>query len=177
MISPEFAQVMARYNAWQNQWMFQAADGLGDAARRQDRGAFFGSIHATLAHLMWGDTLWIARFDGGPSAPPLPSGGFGGVDWAGLYDWPTLMAERPKLDARIAAWSWSVDPSDFDGDLCWYSGMLGREITRPRALCVMQLFNHQTHHRGQVHAMLTACGVRTTDTDVPFMPAEVPEWH
>jgi uncharacterized damage-inducible protein DinB len=176
MIGPDYARTMARYNAWQNQWMYQAADGLSDADRRKDRGAFFGSIHATLAHLMWGDNLWIARFDGGPSAAALPSGGMGGVDWGALYDWPTLMAERPKLDARIAAWAWSAEQADFEGDLSWYSGVLKRDMTKPRAICVIQLFNHQTHHRGQVHAMLTSLGVKTTDTDVPFMPAEVPEW-
>ena len=65
MITPDYARHMARYNAWQNQWMFQAADGLTQAQRQEDKGAFWGSIEATLSHLMWGDTLWIARFDGG----------------------------------------------------------------------------------------------------------------
>ncbi len=74
MISNAFAKTMARYNAWQNQWMFAAADGLGEAERNADRGAFFGGIAATLSHLMWGDTVWIARFDGGETPPPVTNG-------------------------------------------------------------------------------------------------------
>ncbi|WP_224814970.1 DinB family protein [Hasllibacter sp. MH4015] len=170
MIGPAYAQCMARYNAWQNQWMFQACDGLSDAQRAEDRGLFWTSIEGTLSHAFWGDMIWISRFDGGPG-PDAPL-----TETATAYDWRTLMAERPKLDARIAAWAWGADASDFDGDLTWYSMGAGREITKPRALCAVQLFNHQTHHRGQVHAALTQLGVKTTDTDLPFMPDEVPEW-
>ena len=87
-----------------------------------------------------------------------------------------MMAGRPKLDARIAAWAWELFPDDLTGDLSWYSGAMKRDMTMPKAVCAMQLFNHQTHHRGQVHAALTALGVKTDDTDIPFMPDEVPEW-
>ncbi|ABD55299.1 DinB family protein [Jannaschia sp. CCS1] len=170
MIGPDYARHMARYNAWQNQWMFQACDGLTPAQRMQDIGLFWGSIQGTLSHAHWGDMIWISRFDGG-DGPEAPL-----TETATAYDWPALMALRPKLDARIAAWAWSTDDSDFDGDLSWYSGAVGRDMTMPRAICAMQLFNHQTHHRGQVHAALTQLGVKTTDTDLPFMPDEVPEW-
>jgi uncharacterized damage-inducible protein DinB len=170
MITPAYAQTMARYNAWQNQWMFQAADGLTDAQRQEDRAGFWGGIQPTLSHLMWGDLLWISRFDGG-AAPDT------GLKTSQGDDWPTMMVTRPRLDARIAAWSWSIMDADLAGDFTWFSVMLGRQITQPKTICVMQLFNHQTHHRGQVHAMLTACGVKTPDTDLPFMPDEVPEWH
>jgi uncharacterized damage-inducible protein DinB len=170
MITPEFCQTMARYNAWQNQQMFLAADTLPEAAREADRGAFFGSIRRTLSHVMWGDLMWIARFDGGDG----PGGDIkGSVD---RFDWPTLMAERPKLDARIAGWSWMVTQADLAGVLHWHSFALGRDMSKPYALCVMHLFNHQTHHRGQVHAMLTAAGVRTGDTDLAFMPDDIAEW-
>jgi uncharacterized damage-inducible protein DinB len=171
MITPEYCQMMARYNAWQNQWMFQAVDGLADAAREADRGLFWGSIRATLSHLMWGDLMWMARFDGGavPTRPLTETGG--------AYGWPELMAERPRLDARIAAWTWMISVEDLTGDLTWYSGAAGRELSKPYALCVAHFFNHQTHHRGQVHAALTALGVETDDTDIPFLPDEVPEWR
>ena len=102
MITPSYCQMMARYNAWQNQSLFQAAAGLTDSAREMDRGAFFGSIRATFSHLMWADLIWIARFEGaeGPGGTIAAS--------PDRYDWPTLWAERPKLDARIAAWSLMV---------------------------------------------------------------------
>jgi uncharacterized damage-inducible protein DinB len=101
----------------------------------------------------------------------------GGMEAMDASDWPTMMAERPKLDARIAGWAWMTEPADFEGDLTWYSGFLGRDMTMPRALCILQLFNHQTHHRGQVHAMLTAAGAKPDDTDLQLMPEDVPEWR
>jgi len=86
-----------------------------------------------------------------------------------------LWRERPQLDARIAAWSWSIVDEDLGGDLTWYSGFLQKDMTEKRSTCVIQLFNHQTHHRGQVHAMLTAAGARPDDTELQVMPAEDPE--
>lgn len=171
MITSEYCQTMARYNAWQNHSLYHAAKGLDAAARELDRGAFWGGIRKTLAHLLWGDLIWIARFDGG--AGP----GIGGMEAFDAYDWATLWDERPKLDARIAAWAWGVTAAELEGDLTWYSGFLGHEMTRSKALCVVQLFNHQTHHRGQVHAMLTAAGAKPDDTDMQLLPDEVPEWH
>lgn len=171
MITPGYCQMMARYNAWQNHSLYHAANGLSAAERTADRGAFWGSMEGTLSHLFWGDLIWIARFDGG-EGPQM-----GLRESMAAYDWAYLMAERPKLDARIAAWAWSVDDAALDGDLTWYSGAVGREMSKPMALCVMQLFNHQTHHRGQAHALLTAAGARPDDTDLPFMPDEIPEWH
>ena len=171
MITPEYCQTMSRYNAWQNQWLFAAVNGLSDEARMADRGLFWGSIQGTLCHLFWGDLVWISRFDGGPG----PEHGL--KESMAAYTWPMLMTERPQLDARIAAWAWSIAQDDLAGDFTWFSGAAGAEKTLPLVLCVTQLFNHQTHHRGQVHAALTALGVKTADTDLPFMPGEVPEWH
>ena len=57
MITHGYVRTMAEYNLWQNQNLYGAADGLGDAARREPRGAFFGSIHATLNHLLWADQM------------------------------------------------------------------------------------------------------------------------
>lgn len=167
MITPEYMRLMARYNAWQNRSLYGAADGLDDAARRLDRGAFFGSIHNTLSHILWGDTIWMSRFDGWepPELAISESGRF-------VLDWDALKARRLAADARILDWAGRAGPADLAGDLRWYSAAIGREFTRPRALLVMQLFNHQTHHRGQVHAMLTAAGARPEDTDIPFMPEE-----
>jgi uncharacterized damage-inducible protein DinB len=171
MIDRAYCVTMARYNAWQNHSLYHAAAGLDDAARELDRGAFWGSIRRTLAHLHWGDQIWIARFDGG-DGPAI-----GAKEALVDYGWPLLWTQRPRLDARIAAWAQHVQDPELAGDLSWYSGFLGKDMTRPRALCIVQLFNHQTHHRGQVHAMLTAAGARPEDTDLPFMPEEIPEWH
>ena len=171
MITRDYCVMMSRYNAWQNHSLYHAAATLDDAARELDRGAFWGSIRKTLAHLCWGDQIWIARFDGG-DGPEL-----GGLEAMEQYDWDMLWTLRPQLDARISAWAYHVEQADLEGELSWYSGFLKRDMSEPKALCVVQLFNHETHHRGQVHAMLTAAGAKPDDTDLPFMPEEIPEWR
>ncbi|MEQ8442024.1 MAG: DinB family protein [Alphaproteobacteria bacterium] len=164
MIDAEFVRVMARYNEWQNRNLYDAADGLSDADRRRDRGAFFGSIHATLCHLLWGDGMWMHRFAG----LPKPDGPISGsVDMVG--DWPELRAARADMDAAILSWATSLSSDWLVGDLTWYSGAAGRDLSRPKATLVTHFFNHQTHHRGQVHAMLTAAGARPGDTDLMLM--------
>ena len=167
MITPAYLQHMARYNRWQNGSIFSAADGLSDSDRRADRGAFFTSVHGTLSHLLWGDTIWMARFDGGepPDVSIKDSAGW-------VPDWDDLKSRRHAMDARIIDWSAGVPPSAIDGNLEWFSGATQRHISQPKSVCLMQLFNHQTHHRGQVHAMLTAAGAKPDDTDLPFMPAD-----
>lgn len=167
MITPGFAHTMARYNRWQNRSLYAAADGLDAAARHADRGAFFGSIHGTLSHLLWGDTIWMSRFDGwqAPAIAIPDSAGF-------VPDWPALKAARDSADARILHWAEELDEEALSGDLVWYSGAAGREVSQPLALCVTHFFNHQTHHRGQVHAMLTAAGARPGDTDLFLLPED-----
>jgi uncharacterized damage-inducible protein DinB len=165
MITPDFLRLMARYNTWQNRSLYGAADGLSEAERRADRGAFFGSIHGTLSHLLWGDTIWMNRFGAG-DAP----GGSIAASPEFEPDWARLVARRADMDARITDWAAGVEAGWLAGPISWYSAMLGREVTKPVALCVAHVFNHQTHHRGQVHAMLTAAGARPEDTDLFAMP-------
>jgi uncharacterized damage-inducible protein DinB len=167
MIGPAYCVMMARYNAWQNRSLTAAAETLDDTARHAARGAFFGSIAGTLSHLLWGDLTWMARFDGG-AAP----GGRIADSPARHADWDEWKTLRARTDARIAEWAGRLLPGDLEGDLQWHSGGLGRTVTMPRALCVVHFFNHQTHHRGQVHAMLTAAGARPGDTDLFVMPAD-----
>ena len=166
MITSDYVRLMARYTSWQNGSLYGAAGGLPDAERRRDRGAFFRSIHETLAHVLWADELWLSRF----TDYAAPDGGIG-QSTSGFSDWTSLSDARTTLDAFISQWAMNLTDDDLAGDLTWYSGAMGREITKPRALLVTHFFNHGTHHRGQVHAMLTAAGARPADTDLPFMPA------
>lgn len=167
MITPEYCRTMARYNAWQNTALRQIIPTLDKSELTKDRGAFFGSIMGTLNHLLWGDTLWMSRFDGGQGTDVTIR------QSTQMTVTPAVWAaDRFRMDARITLWAQSVSALDLVGDLEWYSGALGRQMTKPKALCVMQLFNHQTHHRGQVHAMLTAAGQTLPDTDLPFIPED-----
>ena len=164
VVGPAFARVMAAYNAEMNRRVYAAAATLTEAQRRQDRGAFWGSIHGTLAHVLWADRLWLFRFGAGadPGLPLRDS-----ATW--IEAWPTLAAERRVTDARLAEWADGLAADDLSGDLAWFSGAKQRDMATPRALVVAHIFNRQTHHRGQVHALLTASGAATGDTDLPFV--------
>ena len=164
MIEPGWVRAMAVYNAEMNRRLFAAAEALDDASRRAEAGAFFGSIHGTLCHLIWGDTTWMSRFDGWEK----PAVGISGSA-AWIADWAALKAARSEADARIEAWAARLTPDDLAGDLTWFSGATGREMRRPRWLLITHLFNHQTHHRGQAHALLTRAGAQTEDTDLPWV--------
>lgn len=165
MANKDYILIMAKYNLWQNECLLEAIDGLSITEREKERGAFFGSIQKTVSHLFWGDMLWLSRF----AQTPAPDCGI--PESTGLIvNWDQFRDERTALDARILQWAHDVTPEWFEGDLTWFSGAINREVTKPKTMLVVQLFNHQTHHRGQIHAMLTSAGAKTKDTDVPFMP-------
>jgi uncharacterized damage-inducible protein DinB len=165
MIDLAYVQRMARYNRWQNENLYGVADQLPDIERRRDRGAFFGSIHQTLSHLLWGDRIWMSRF----TDVPRPQGGI--AQSVSLYaEWTALKHDRAAFDTTILGWADGLDPAWLAGELSWFSGAAGREVCKPKWLLVAHMFNHQTHHRGQVHCMLTQAGGRPRDTDLPLMP-------
>ena len=166
-IDSGYCFVMARYNQWQNRNLVAAAQGLSRADLQMDRRAFFQSIQGTFSHILWADLLWMARFDG---AEP-PQGQL--EDSAELFDdWDKFRRLRASTDARIVDWASTLGDSGLQGDLLWFSRAAGRHVQRSTTLCVVHFFNHQTHHRGQIHAMLTAAGARPGDTDLFLMPAE-----
>ena len=161
MITPAYIRTMAEYNAEMNRRLYDAAARLSDADRRMLRGAFWGSIHGTLTHILWGDQQWMSRFDGWPK-PATPIKQSAGM----IADFAVLSAEREKADTDISRWANKVDDAWLAEDLTWFSGAANREVTAPKGLLVAHFFNHQTHHRGQAHAMLTATGLETGDTDL-----------
>jgi uncharacterized damage-inducible protein DinB len=165
MIGPDYIQSMARYNRWQNANLYSVADRLSAAEREKERGAFFGSIHKTLSHLLWADRVWMSRF----TDLPMPHCGI--PESVALYpDWRGLTTERTGFDRAIIDWADGVDSAWLAADQTYYSGGAKRDVTRPRWLLVAHMFNHQTHHRGQVHCMLTQAGGRPEDTDLPLTP-------
>ena len=166
MIGPDHVRTMARYNTWQDRSLYDAAETLGEAERRRDRGAFFGSIHATLSHLMWADHMWMSQLDRWDK-PDVGLSGSG--TW--IDDWAEMKSRRRISDARIVRWAENLPPDALAGDLKWWSGAARKDVAKPVWLVVTHVFNHQTHHRGQVHAMLTAAGAVPDDTDLFLMPS------
>lgn len=166
MIDVAYARRMARYNRWQNESLYGAAGRLSDRERTRDRGAFFGSIHATLAHLVWADRLWLGRFQQTPTPTTSTAEGL-----VAFPSWQALQEERVACDAAMVRWADALQPAWLNGDLAYYSMTAQREIGGLRRVFVAHFFNHQTHHRGQVHCLLTQCGLKLQDTDLHLMPA------
>ena len=161
MITPAYIRTMAEYNAEMNRRLYAAAARLSDTERREPHGAFWGSIHGTLTHILWGDRQWMSRFDGWDRpATPIKQSAVMFEDFSGLR------TERDKADAAISRGAAKVDDVWLADDLTWFSGAANREVRAPLRLLVTHFFNHQTHHRGQAHAMLTAAGQETGDTDL-----------
>ncbi|MBP0465842.1 DinB family protein [Roseomonas sp. PWR1] len=163
-MTPDWCRMMAVYNAEMNQRLYAAATTLEDSVRRADGGAFWGSIHGTLSHLLWGDTLWMSRFDGW--TPP----GVGMKDSPRLVEeWNELRGRRVIADARIIAWASRLTAADLAAEMRWFSAIVQREVGMPRWIAATHFFNHQTHHRGQAHALVTRAGAATGDTDLPWV--------
>lgn len=160
-VRPAFVRTMAAYNTEMNRRIFAASARLSDAERRRPRGAFWGSIHGTLCHVLWGDQMWMSRFDGWPKPTVTLK------DSAGLVeDFAELRRRRTEADDKISGWAQRIEEAWLAGDMVWYSHSAQRELRSSRAFLVTHFFNHQTHHRGQAHAMITAAGEQTGDTDL-----------
>ena len=168
-------RLLARYNAWFNTRLFDACATLDDAARKQDRGAFFGSIHHTLNHLVVGDQVWLQRL--------RQCGADHGLVWAALGDgvldlpadatlstvlfddWAALRAKRLVLDQAIEAWLVELQPDFLLLTMC-YANTKGVERAHPAWQALTHFFNHQTHHRGQTTTLLAQAGVDVEVTDL-----------
>ena len=170
MITTDYVHMMARYNSWQGRQLRVCYDQMclqDGQAWFQDRGGFFGGIHGTLNHLLWGDLLWLGRFDGG--APP-DVGLEASVTLSA--DGPSYWAARAGCDRRLSQWVDTLTDEVLAGDLTWHSVVLDQTMSRPLADCVVHFFNHQTHHRGQVHDMISQAGGTPPVSDVILMPEE-----
>jgi uncharacterized damage-inducible protein DinB len=159
MIDARYCQLMAEYNEWMNGKVYRACASLTEAALREDRGAFFKSIYLTLYHIAYADIAFLSRFTGQPpEVPPLGEDLFGGF--------AELRAERGQVDRRLLSWSSALTPDWLRLPLTYVSKVDGQERTVSRWVLVTHLFNHQTHHRGQIHVMLSQTPVRPPALDM-----------
>ncbi len=156
---------MTPCNGWQNTSLVTASDGLTETERWMDRGAFFKSIAATLNHLYWADALMLERIKGNERPQDTITHSL-----TNPSDWPEFKGLRIQRDAEIKRWATNITDADLKGTIRWYPPDGSIRIEMPKVVCVVQLFNHQTHHRGQIHAMLTAAGAKPEPTDIPAMP-------
>jgi uncharacterized damage-inducible protein DinB len=140
--------MFAGYNAWANARIYDAASKLTGADYRADRGAFFKSVHGTLNHLLVGDRIWMRRFTGeGPSPTRL--------DEIPFEDFSGLREARSKEDKRIADYVAGLTDADLAGEFRYRTIANPADIEQPLAPALDHFFNHQTHHRGQVHCLIS----------------------
>ncbi len=159
MLAENFA-MLARYNAWANRTLYDAAEALGEAECSKARpAAFFGSILGTLNHLLVVDYLWFPRLQG-ISRSDLK------LDQVLHADLKALRAARTTEDARIISQVDAIDPKTLAED-CAFKDTKGRPWAMPVWQILATVFNHQTHHRGQAHALLKAAGAEPPPLDIP----------
>ena len=164
----EYAKTLAAYNRWMNDRIYAACARLSDEQRKRDVGAFFKSIHGTLNHILLGDRLWFGRFTGVPFVVQSLN--------QELYaDFAELRAQRSKTDEDIIAWVNSLSGSEFAGQMSYMSTVNPQLRTYPFWVAITQLFNHQTHHRGQVTTLLMQQGIDPGVTDLIWLPELQPK--
>lgn len=137
----------AAYNEWANRRLYAAAAQLGDGQYRAERGAFFGSVHGTLNHLLVTDRIWMHRITGGGDAPVR-------LDAILFETLAELAPAREAEDAHIRRVVGGFGAAELSAPLA-YANSAGQPFRQPLATVLDHLFNHQTHHRGQVHGLLT----------------------
>ena len=160
---------LARYNAWANERIYAAADELSDAERKAKRPSFLGSIHATLNHLLVGDRIWLSRLTAKPGGALVSKPAeITGLNQELYENFEELRAARVKEDARIATVIGRYTNADLTRKLD-YANMAGEERHTPMAQVLAHVFNHQTHHRGQVHGLLSHTHIAPPSLDMILM--------
>ena len=151
-------RMLAKYNRIANEHLYEACGKLEDGEYRKMRAGSFGSIHALLNHILLGDRIWMARFRGeGKVTPPLNS-----ELYSGFGD---LSAARRAEDKQIIAFFDGLGAAFLEREIS-YTNSLGMAYVEKPAVAVTHMFNHQTHHRGQIHVMLSQTSVAPPSLDM-----------
>jgi uncharacterized damage-inducible protein DinB len=154
-------QMFAAYNQWANTVLYSAAAELPVDDYKRDRGVFFKSVHGTLNHILVADRIWMKRFTGEGDAPKR-------LDAIICNDLQALSAERGREDRRIIDWLARIDAKGLAGRFTYTAITDMRTISQRLAPALAHFFNHQTHHRGQVHGLLTGFGRESAVLDLVF---------
>lgn len=144
----QHVKMFADYNEWANERLYEAAGRLTEADYRDDLGAFFRSMHGTLNHMLVADRIWLQRFTGEGEVPAQ-------LDAILFDDFERLRDARQAEDARILGFAGGLDETALAGPIRYRTLVSPQEIEQPLAPALLHFFNHQTHHRGQAHCLLT----------------------
>src|SRR5258708_25685778 len=158
-------QMLATYNRWANERFYDATANLQDADYRRDRGAFFGSIHGTLNHILIGDRIWMHVLTGEGEKPQA-------LDLILYDDLGALRRARRAEDARIAGYIAGLTEHDLAGTVRYRTLRSPADIEQQVAPLLLHVFNHQTHHRGQAHCLLTPFTAEAPSLDLVVFQRE-----
>ncbi|GAB4229409.1 MAG: DinB family protein [Elainellaceae cyanobacterium] len=159
-----YYQVMADYNRWMNRKLYAICADIPDQTRKADRGAFFKSIHGTLNHLLYGDRAWIGRF----TDQPFRVTNMGQDMYA---EFAELQQAREVMDQQIIEWAQTLSEDWLSQPFNYTSNIDGKTRILPAWVLVTHMFNHQTHHRGQLTTLLCQLGYDPGITDLPWLPS------
>ena len=154
-------QMFGHYNAWANQRLYDAAARLSPEQYRADRGDFFKSVHGTLNHLLVTDRVWLQRFTGEGDAPAT-------LDAILFETFDGLRAARETEDRRIVDFVDRLDDARIAGTIRYRRVSSPQAFEQQLAPALAHWFNHQSHHRGQVHALLTGLVGEAPELDLLF---------
>ena len=154
---------LSKYNIWMNQKLYTVCDSINDDVRKKDMGAFFGSIHRTLDHILYGDKAWLERLRDRSFTPR-------NIGETLHEEWGALKTERFAIDQEIDAWIQTLTEESLGSIFTFTSNVDKKERSIPTRILVQHLFNHQTHHRGQLTVLLSQLGLKYGSTDLPFLP-------
>jgi uncharacterized damage-inducible protein DinB len=161
-----YFRMFARYNHWANARLYAAAGKLPAEEYLKQRPAFFKSIHGTLNHLLVADRIWLGRILEG-QAPPLK------LDQILYGDFVALEVARRAEDQRFVHAIESMAPDRFRSTF-EYRNTRGERFVQPMREVLAHVFNHQTHHRGQVHDQLSQTSVPPPELDLIYFLRERP---
>ena len=160
-------QRMAAYNRWANERLYEAVGKLSPEEFGAPRSGFFPSLMKTLNHILVGDTVWMGRLDGTGSS-------ITSLDQILHTELAALKPARAAMDARIVAFVDAVAPERLEENLV-YRTVAGDPMTTQVAQVLLHFFNHQTHHRGQAHAMLSSTEVAPPSLDLLYFLRDHPD--
>ncbi len=156
-------QLMSQYHLWMDERLYELVYTIPDEERKVDRGAFFQSIHGTLNHLLLGNLRWMGRF----LDQTLTEADIGDI----LYEsFDELRTAHLDCDRMIVEWAEQLGDAWLAEEMVVVSGLYNTRWVYPRWVFVTHMFNHQTHHRGQITTLLSQMGIDPGVTDIPCMP-------
>ncbi|MGE5624264.1 MAG: DinB family protein [Bacillota bacterium] len=155
----EYFEALAGYHIWAHRRLLKALEPMGDAAYHADQGLFFRSVHRTLNHLLLVDLLWHGRLTGKPFA-------VSGLDQELVKERSRLAEEMLRAAETLRGLMAKLDDAQLERPSA-YQDTEGKRREYPLCLQLAHAFNHATHHRGQVTAVITRLGHESPVLDLP----------